>query len=394
MDIFEALFLLYTGLLSVPVLVFLLQILAARRVEYSELHSSEPQPRVAVLMPAHDEELVIARALQTLRPQMRAEDTLLVVADNCGDRTAELARAQGAVVVERHDPVKRGKGYALDFGLQFLAQQQAPAVVVIVDADCLMAPGSIAMLARRAMQTARPVQALYLMHAPKQKSMGQAIAEFAWLVKNQVRPSGGLRYGWPCQLMGTGMAFPWSLLRQAELAHGNMVEDMKLGVDLTLAGHAPVFCPQALVTSEFPNAEAVAHTQRTRWEHGHLATILQEVPRLLTAAIRRRDMSLLMMALDLAVPPLSVLALNLLLLLVLSVAGIEFSGFAVWVFIPVWLLNLLFAAAVLSAWYRFGRRILSWQALVGVPVYIMRKIPLYCGFLIKRQQEWVKTDRR
>jgi hypothetical protein len=90
----------------------------------------------------------------------------------------------------------------------------------------------------------RPVQSLYLMTAPCESAINHQVAEFAWRLKNQVRPLGLRALGLPCQLMGTGMAFPWDIIRSAELASGFIVEDLKLGLDLADAGHPPVFCPE------------------------------------------------------------------------------------------------------------------------------------------------------
>src|SRR5205085_6347229 len=79
------------------------------------------RPRVAVLMPAHNEAAGIAASLATVTPQLVAGDRLLVVADNCVDDTAAVAAAAGAEVVQRRDTTRRGKGYALGFGLRHLA---------------------------------------------------------------------------------------------------------------------------------------------------------------------------------------------------------------------------------------------------------------------------------
>ena len=117
-----------------------------------------PRPRIAVLVPAHDESALIARTLAGLQPQFAASDVLLVVADNCSDDTAAIARSAGATVIERGDPDHRGKGYALAFGLDHLAQDP-PDVVVIVDADCSVSPGALERISRLARATDRPVQA-------------------------------------------------------------------------------------------------------------------------------------------------------------------------------------------------------------------------------------------
>lgn len=392
MDLFNTLFIVFSCLLAVPTLVFALQVFLALRVTEPLGQQAEHRPRVAILVPAHNEEQVIANTLQSITLQLGENDQLLVVADNCNDNTATIAKEYTAHVIERQDETLRGKGYALDFGLQFLEENTPPEIVIIIDADCSLSPFCIDMLAQRAEIEHRPVQALYLMEAPKNKSITQAIAEFAWLVKNHVRPLGLKHLGLPCQLMGTGMAFPWSLLRQANLAHGNMVEDMKLGIDLAVLGSPPSFCPGAVVTSEFPTSQHITHEQRKRWEHGHLSTIFSETPRLLRAAIQRRDASLLSMALDLSVPPLSLLGMCLFVMLSMTLLMTFFTGDTM----PFWFMVSLsgaFTTAVFAAWYRFGREIVAFKTLCAVPFYILRKIPLYFAFLIKRQQEWVKTER-
>ena len=187
----------------------------------------------------------------------------------------------------------------------------------MVDADCRLADGAIDRLALTCAATGRPVQALYLMTAPENSQINHQAAEFSWRVKNWLRPLGLHALNLPCQLMGTGMAFPWDVIRPADLGSGQIVEDLKLGLDLTLAGHPPVFCPSARVTSEFASSVKGAGSQRQRWEQGHLEMILKTAPRLLTKAVTRRDLDLLAITLDLAVPPLSLLGM-----LVLGIFGI------------------------------------------------------------------------
>jgi hypothetical protein len=122
-------------------------------------------------------------------------------------------------------------------------------------------------------------------------------------VNNQVRGLGSRRLGWPCLLTGSGMAFPWSIIRGAELATGHLAEDLLLTVDLVRAGASPLFCPEARVSSEFASGDGL-RAQRTRWEHGHLALLVNEVPALLLQAFTRRDAKLAALALDLCSPPL------------------------------------------------------------------------------------------
>src|SRR5439155_18560878 len=137
-------------------------------------------------------------------------------------------------------------------------------------------------------------------------SLSSRLSAWAFRTKNVVRPRGLRRFGLPCLLTGSGMAFPWRLLRDAPLASGHIVEDMRLGIDLAIAGHPPVFEPFAEIGGELPSGRTAARGQRTRWEHGHLGTMLTQVPRLAREAVRQRRADLAGLALELGVPPLSV----------------------------------------------------------------------------------------
>jgi cellulose synthase/poly-beta-1,6-N-acetylglucosamine synthase-like glycosyltransferase len=232
------------------------------------------------------------------------------------------------------------------------------------------------------------------MTAPLASQINHQVAEFSWRVKNWLRPLGLHALKLPCQLMGTGMAFPWDVIRSADLANGQIVEDLKLGLDLTLAGHPPVFCPSARVTSEFASSAKGAGTQRKRWEQGHLETILKTAPRLLTTAIARRDRDLLAIALDLAVPPLSLLGMLVLgifgfSLLWYAIAGYSYAAFAIST-----ASLLAFAIATLLAWLKCGRDVVPPSALLLIPSYAFRKLGLYRQFIVgKFDSQWTRTDR-
>ena len=375
----------------VPVLVLVAQVLLSMRPLRAAALLPATRPRVTILIPAHNEEAGLPATLSSLQSQLGIADRILVVADNCRDRTADVARRAGVDVVERSHAELRGKGYALDFGVQALAAAP-PDVVVIVDADCIVGDGAIARLAGLAFQHRRPVQALYLMHAPVVSGPLKKIAEFAWIVKNKVRPLGWFRLGWPCQLMGTGMAFPWQTIRAARLATGHIVEDMKLGMDLALAGSAPMFCPHALVYSYFPTSNEGTQSQRTRWEHGHLSMITSTAPATLLAGVRRASAGLFAFGLDLCVPPLA-----LLVLLVCGLTGLSLllalSGGPVAPLVLGILAGTALGAAILMAWWRHGRAVLNGKELALAAWYVVAKVPLYFRFLFHRQVAWVRSKR-
>ena len=382
---------LVAALLNLPVGVLLAQVLLAFKARGEARMPMVRRPRIAVLIPAHDEAAVIADTLAALKPQLVDGDCLLVVADNCSDDTAALARSAGAEAVERFHATLRGKGFALAFGVRYL-EVTPPEVLLIVDADCRVEAGAVERLARLCAETSRPVQALYLMRAPSGASLKMRVAEFAWRVKNWVRPLGWLRLDLSCQLMGTGMAFPWPMAARMDLANASIVEDMRLGLDLALEGSAPLFCPEAAVTSWFPTGEAAARRQCTRWEHGHLGLIQRETPRLLAKALVRGDVRLLGLALDLLVPPQALLVLLLAgSVAVTGIAAMVGLSMVPFVLALVGLVGL--TASVLLAWAGWGSSVVSLTDLLLVPFYVLSKVPVYLTFWFRRQKEWVRTDR-
>jgi cellulose synthase/poly-beta-1,6-N-acetylglucosamine synthase-like glycosyltransferase len=375
----------------VPVLVLAVQVLLACLPGRPLATSSGLRPRVAVLMPAHNESSIIVASINSLLPQLQTGDRLLVVADNCSDDTAALARAAGAEVVERTHAELRGKGYALDFGVRHLAAS-APEVMIIIDADCQVGEGAITRLASACSESGRPTQALYLMHAPEGSGLKVRIAEFAWLVKNLVRPAGWAQLGLPCQLMGSGMAFAWQDMALINLASGHIVEDLQMGLDFCRSGKPPLFCPAARVSSYFPRSEEGLNTQRTRWEHGHLGVILSDAPKLLLESLRTGNRQLLGMTLDLLVPPLALLTLTAVAAFALSwglFALVGLWGLALLASLAVLLLSI----AILLAWSQFGREVIAFTSLLYAPLYALKKIPVYLGFIVKRQVDWVRSKR-
>lgn len=367
-------------------------LLALGKAQSSATPSTLPADlSLAVLVPAHNEAEGIATTLATILPQMRPSDRLLVIADNCTDATAQAARQAGATVIERHNPNQRGKGYALDFGLSHL-RANPPDIVIFVDADCDLQPHSLAALAIQAHQSQRPVQAVYLMEKPPSPGLKDGVSAFAFKVKNWVRPLGLYRLGQPCLLTGIGIAMPWDAAIAVNIASGHIVEDMKLGLDLALAGYGPQFCQRAWVTSRLPSGDQAATTQRTRWEHGHLQMLSEYVPKLLGQALRQGRVDLLVLALELGVLPISLQVMVTLAIAALCLAA-ALIGFS-------WLPAYLALGAVLAlstgvglAWAGYGRGDLSLRDLLTVPLYVLNKIPLYFKFLVKPEKNWVRTER-
>jgi len=351
------------------------------------------RPRLAVLVPAHNESRGVLPTLADIRAQLEAGDRLLVIADNCGDDTADVARGAGADVIERHDLQLRGKGYALEFGMRHLAGDP-PEVVIIVDADCRLGEDAVAKLATCCAASGRPAQAQNLMKAPPEASgVNHRFAEFAWLIRNHVRLLGLTAVGLPCNVRGTGMALPWHAANTVGLGSGALVQDAKLGIELAERGHLAVYCPLARIESHFPYSVEGVVAQRQRWELGSLQIIRKEVPRLLVAAMRRGDVGLLALALDTLVPPIGLL-LGLLVVGLVITGGAALTGLAsgAAAVLLAWAVATLMGA-ILVAWAAFGRAVLPASDAVHVLKFLGLKLLIYKPLLTGQKTSWTRTHR-
>jgi len=389
-----------TLLLSLPLaiislIVLTLAVFFALEVGASFLHRPpEPPPprprgRIAVLIPAHNEEAGVAETVRAARLGLESDDLVLVIADNCTDGTATAARAAGADIAERADAAKRGKGYALQFGVDQL-RADPPETVVFLDADCAPAAGAIERIARLAVDCDRPVQALYLVRPAPDGGPASAVSAFAWLLINRVRMAGLQALGGFTRLTGSGMAFPWTILEDRALASGEIVEDLALTISLLEDGVRPLLDTGALVESELARSAAGAATQRARWELGSLRLAARRVGGLIGDGLSG-DWRLLLMALDLMIAPLTVFAAVIVFGAVLAIpfalgghAGPLAAFFEA---------ALVFGLAVAAAWFAYGRTVLPPDTLAGLGDYLAGKLRVYGAEGRKSAKGWTRTDR-
>ena len=381
--------LLYLPLLVVDGVFLAEVLLGLRRAKAPPLAGAAP--RIALVIPAHNEAGVVGGCVAAMLARAPAGTRALVVAHNCSDGTAEEARAAGAEILVLDEPTRRGKGYALAGGAEHL-RADPPEVVIAIDADCVPEGEAFARLAARALAAGTAIQAAYLFRAPAGTPAPVRVSTFAILVKNLVRQRGSMRLGGPALLTGSGMAFPWPLFGSLELATGNIVEDLALGVALVKAGRPPLFEPHALVTST-PSNEAGTQTQRARWEGGFLRTGLASGTRLAAQGLARARWPLLWMGLHLLTPPLT-------LLLLLNGAAVILFALLALLHVGVGGLLLALAAtvalvlAVLAAWWAEGRAVLPGAMLARLPLYFLWKLALYVRIVRGREAPaWIRTER-
>ena len=372
-------------------LTFLTEVLAGLRRQPAA-NRTLPVRDVIVLVPAHNEAKGIGATIQNLKRAVAPEFAILIVADNCTDDTATIARELGATVIERDDPVHRGKGYALAAAREWM-RRTPPAAVVVLDADCRITGDSLRYLTGTCLKTNAPCQAVNLLEPDRCAGPLVQISTFAFLIKNLVRQRGLMRLTGGVHLTGTGMCLPWELFDRADLATSSIVEDLRLGIELSRTGAHTLLVEDSRVWSPHADASDIL-TQRSRWEGGFLALARKAAPELIFGGLRGFELKTVLRGLDLLIPPLALLALiNVAALLVTCILAVAAAtGWTAATVIAG--TGLLIALALLAIWWREGRQCLSAAALVRLPLYVLWKIPMYAGLAKKgAPTEWLRTGR-
>ena len=348
--------------------------------------ASGKKPSMAIIVPAHNESSGIARTLENLCAIARNDGaaSVVVIADNCTDDTADIARKLGARVLVREDEVRRGKGYALDFAFRTLAREQLQGYVVI-DADTVADANLLAAIRNRFAAGAAAVQTRYTVLNADQ-SPRTRLAELALCAFNCLRPRARHALGLSAGILGNGFALRQSVLDQVPYSASSVVEDLEYHLNLIDQGIRVHFADETTVRGEMPAAAAGQRTQRSRWEGGRLRMLLDH-----GGTLARRTLGgqfrFLEPLLDLLLLPLAYHTLLLLSLLLFPMAWAKALG----------LFGLLVLAGHVTIAARVGGLSPARVALIALhlPKYLAWKLAMLRGTVhaSRVSTRWVRTDR-
>lgn len=341
---------------------------------------------LAIVIPAHDEAASIVRCIRSvasciLPDSIRTE--IVVVADNCSDATANLARAANARVIVRSDSARRGKGFALEFAFQTLLDDGFDAVIV-VDADSVVDSGLLSEVVRLLRMGADGVQVRYLVLNPE-NSFRTRLMNVALMAFNVLRARGRERLGLSVGIFGNGFGLSRAALGAVPYDAHSLVEDLEYHLKLVRAGRKIVFADGTWVRAEMTASARGASTQRARWEGGRLRTAVQNLPELLAEVITGK-LQLLEPSLELLLLPLA-FQLTLLGL----VALMPFSLARMYALVALALVAVHVVAGILVG----GGDWRDFAVLLCSPFYVAWKLAALPRTLnsARGMAPWVRTDR-
>jgi cellulose synthase/poly-beta-1,6-N-acetylglucosamine synthase-like glycosyltransferase len=357
-----------------------------------QIDRSSRRLRFDVIVPAHNEAAVIEAVVANLLKLDWPVDgyRVLVIADNCTDATASLARMAGAEVLERHDLARRGKGYALAYAFEASQARRWAHAVAVVDADTEVSPNLLEAFAARIESGAKAIQVHYGVlnsnDSWRTRLMAVAMAAF-----HRVRSRAREKLKVSCGLRGNGWCVTHRVLRRVPYHAYSLAEDIEYGIDLGLAGCRVHYADEAQVAGMMVSGETAASVQRRRWEDGRFHLIRSRSGELLKGASRPGGQVCLDLVLDLWILPLSYVVANVVVL-------VAFAALA-WLWQPsalIWLClgigcGLSVTAYVFRGWQLSGVGARGLLDLFKVPSFIVWKFLLMLR--TQASAEWVRTKR-
>lgn len=389
---FLTLFVILAPILGYQFFLSFISLFAKKKTEFTTEHHR----KFAVVIPAHNEEKIISKTIYSLSGLIYPKKNydVYVVADNCTDQTAQIARSLGVTVLERTNTSKRGKGYALRWAFNIvLANENEYDSIVVVDADSLMSGNFLEVMNHYLNEGSRVIQCSDMV-LPEPGNWSIEATRIGFILCNYVKPLGRKVLGFYMGLRGNGMCFSADVLKEIPWQAWSLTEDLEYGLILLLNGVKIDFAPEAEVFAQMPIEPSNAETQRSRWELGRFQIIRTYTPKFLYKAIGKRSLAYFDVFVDLITPPF----VNMMFL----VLSIFVAGGILWVFkllptVHLLLWGLLFITGLFYLFiglYVGGADKSLYSSLLGLPRYIFWKLKVYVKALLHgKDNDWIRTTR-
>jgi cellulose synthase/poly-beta-1,6-N-acetylglucosamine synthase-like glycosyltransferase len=351
----------------------------------------------AVVIPAHNEENSIKSTIESLLKIDYPTDlfNIIVVADNCTDRTYEIGSSLGVTVLKRDNSLKRGKGYALRWCFDIILNPPYKFdAIAIIDADTVVSANYLRVINYYLENGSRAIQTNDMV-VPQPGAWSSEMTRLGFTLYNFVRPLGRKLFNGTAGIRGNGMCFKSDTLKTVPWNTYSLTEDLEYGIILFLNGINVDFAPETTIYAIMPTQEKNAETQRTRWEKGRFPIVKRYSLPLLKNAVKSLSFKYCDLFLELIIPPFVNLFSGVLLIcfinLMLLIFNIQYAltFFIIWIIIA-FLGVLHVIAGLISA--RADKNL--YIVLIQIPRYVIWKLILYTKrFLKKSTPEWIRTER-
>ncbi len=357
-----------------------------------------PCKRFAAVIAAHNEELVIAHIIDSLLEQNYPRELfdIFVIADNCTDATAAVARKHGALVYERHDTENTGKGHALEWMFRKIYDMDDRYdVICVFDADNLVSSNFLYEMNKQLCKGHKVVQGYIDSKNPFDSWITCSYSIAFWL-SNRTFQLPRYYLGLSCGLCGTGFCVEISVLKRIGWGATCLTEDLEFTMKLALNGMKVAWAHDAVVYDEKPITLKQSWRQRKRWMQGHADCASKYLAPLLRKAFRQCDLA----AFDCAVylfQPIRFIFMGLMSVMLWIQSFYPEAPFYTLQYVfptTVWyvfvVLQFLYGPLVILSENKFDLRVLL--AFLIYPFYCLTWVPITIqGFLTRNNKSWNHT---
>lgn len=358
-----------------------------------------PLKRFAIFIPAHNEEVVIENIVDNLKHLNYPKDSydVFVIADNCTDNTASLAAAAGAIVLQRSDDKKKGKGYALQWAFEEILYREDCEydAAVIFDADNLVSRNFLREMNNKLCDGHKVIQG-YIDSKNPGDSWITASYSIAFWSSNRLFQCARSFLGMSCEIGGTGFCVDVRVLKEIGWQATCLVEDLEFTMKLMLNNIKVAWAHEAVVYDEKPLTLAQSWRQRRRWMQGFADVCSRYFIKLLVKGIRERNVALIDCAIYTLQPYMLLVGGAMLLLPFINAHIMDYDLFIVSSRLAPEFFTLYgIVQLMLLPLCMFYDKKLSCKMLLFYPVYM-----LYCltwipiaveGIIMMKNKEWSHT---
>lgn len=353
--------------------------------------------KFACVIPAHNEERNIAKTVGSIRSVEYPRELfdVVVIADNCTDDTASVAWHAGAMVLERTDALKKGKGHALRWAFdQLLESPVRYEGFVVVDADSVVSKNFLQCMNWYLEQGYGSIQAADLV-VPNPGAWSSEVSRISLTLYNYVRPLGRKLIHCSAGLRGNGMCFSAETLRSVPWRAHSLTEDLEYGLILLQHGISTVFAPEARVWATMPAKSANAESQRARWEGGRLPVVKKYAPELFVSAIKEWSWKKSDAVIDLLTPAFVNMVAVVIYVMCAKFVGEQIVHVQTAVPMLVWSLLLIISIVYVLIGLAAAKADLAMcKAVLYFPLYLLWKMRLYSKLIVTGiTKEWIRTAR-
>jgi len=357
----------------------------------------KPEKSFAIVVAAHNEETVIGPLLENLQlldyPKKLFD--VFVVADNCTDKTALIARNAGAIVHRRFNTEKRGKGYALEwmFHRLFKMERQYDAIAIF-DADNLVKENFLFEMNSKLCQGHKIIQCYLDSKNPFDTWVTNTFSIAFW-VTNRLLQLARYNTGRLSNLLaGTGMCISTDVLKEFGWGATSLTEDLEFSMKALSHGIKTTWAHDAVVYDEKPLTFMQSWYQRKRWAQGQVDVAGRYFFPLIIKGIRERKMMYIDAAIHLFQPAFVMIATFFMLTNFVSVLQSQYTN--IFTLVMPWTgWQILSAIQYLYPVAALALDRLPWRAYVGLilyPIFIYSWIPIvFLGFLNRKDKHWSHT---